>query len=52
MVKNEAIDSYTVLMNELKEAVKKATERGIPKDWSEDVIIAMLPSVFKEERDV
>ena len=50
--KIKTIDSYTVWVNELKEMVEAAERHGVPKTWSEDFIIAMLPSVFREEKDV
>ena len=48
----KAIDSYNVWVEELKKMVDIAEELGIPKAWSEDYIIAMLPAVFREEKDV
>jgi len=48
----KAIDSYNVWVEELKKMVDKAEKLGIPKAWSEDYIIAMLPAVFREEKDV
>lgn len=48
----KAIDSYNVWVEELKKMVEKAKELGIPKSWSEDYIIAMLPAVFREGKDV
>lgn len=46
--KIKTIDSYTVWMNELKQMVEAAERCGVPKSWSEDFIISMLPAVFRE----
>ena len=48
--KSLTIDSYQVLLQELKEAVDAAEKAGIPRDWSEDFIIAHLPAIFRGEK--
>ena len=50
--KNKAIDSYNTWLNELKQMVDIAKEKGIPISWSEDYIIAHLPAIFREDKDV
>lgn len=47
--KRKAIDSYSVWVEELMKMVAEAEKRGIPKEWSENFIIAMLPPVFRKE---
>lgn len=50
--KNEAIDSYNVWIDELKQMVDIAEEKGVSRSWSEDFIIASLPAVFREDKHV
>lgn len=47
--KRKAIDSYSVWVEELMNMVAEAEKRGIPREWSENFIIAMLPPVFRKE---
>lgn len=47
--KKKTIDSYTVWVEELMKMVSEAERRGIPREWSENFIIAMLPPVFRKE---
>lgn len=51
-IKQKTIDSYNTWIEELRQMVETAKSLGISKDWSEDYIIANLPAVFREVKDV